>query len=76
MCSLFLIFKVKVWFQNRRTKHKRGASEDGDDRPKGEHSGNLSDSENLDVDTYVDSPLESDEEEEQNELNVEVVWNW
>ena len=40
---------MKVWFQNRRTKHKRGAADDGEEDRHGDRGG--SDSEFVDVES-------------------------
>lgn len=52
-----VLFQVKVWFQNRRTKHKRTAQEENEHRRKSDKS--ESESEYVDVESPVDSPPDS-----------------
>ena len=58
-----------MWFQNRRTKHKRSQQEDGDSNPAGNQStgspknfdsddGDLMDDEEIEVDDDCDESLE------------------
>lgn len=46
--------QVKVWFQNRRTKHKRIRSEDGSSDHEGDSSHNMSHDMDSDVSDDVD----------------------
>lgn len=65
--------QVKVWFQNRRTKHKRSGNDDPDDKQHDASPDNSMD--NVDVDTYIDSPVDSEDEDDPdcNELNIDVI---
>lgn len=58
--------KVKVWFQNRRTKHKRTQQEDGDSKSGNKSTGSPKNFDSDDGDLMDDDEIDIEEDDEDN----------
>lgn len=61
--------QVKVWFQNRRTKHKRGQQEDGDSKS-GERSTGSPKNFDSDEGELMDDEIDIEDEDENEDDNM------